>query len=115
MKINFARLLTTAVIAAWACCAAAALDLPVKNINGNEYYYYTVKKGDTLFSLSRTLGISSDDIIRCNPAVADGLRSDATLYFPVAQFGGESADDTGDATLRHAVKKGETLFGISHT
>lgn len=115
MKINFARLLTTAVIAVWACCAAAALDLPVKNINGNEYYYYTVKKGDTLFSLSRTLGISSDDIIRCNPAVADGLRSDATLYFPVSQFGGESADDTGDATLRHEVKKGETLFGISHT
>ena len=115
MKFNIARLLLTAVIAAIACCTATALDLPVKHINGTSYYYYTVKKGDTLFSLSRTLGISSDDIIRCNPAVADGLRSDATLYFPVSQFSGESADDTGDATLRHEVKKGETLFGISHT
>ncbi|MGM9845046.1 MAG: LysM peptidoglycan-binding domain-containing protein [Muribaculaceae bacterium] len=115
MKFNIARLLLTAVIAAMACCTATALDLPVKHINGTSYYYYTVKKGDTLFSLSRTLGISSDEIISCNPSVADGLRADATLYFPVAQFGGEDDGEAPQATLRHEVKKGETLFGISHT
>jgi len=89
--------------------AADALDLPVKNINGRRYYYYEVKHGDTVYSLAGNLGISRDDIIRYNPAAADGLRSGSTLYFPYDNFAAADAK-----TITHEVKRGETLFGLAH-
>lgn len=92
-----------AVAISWV--TASALDLPVTTINGSSYHYYEVKKGDTLFSLSRALGLTKEEIISNNPSVADGLRTGTTLYFPVSQ---------GSTTISHEVKKGETLFGLSH-
>ena len=59
-----------------------ALDLPVKSVNGNRYYYYEVEFGDTVYSLSDSLGISRDDIIRYNPGAADGVKAGTILYFP---------------------------------
>lgn len=92
-----------AVAVSW--ITSYALDLPVMTVNGTSYHYYQVKKGDTLFSLSRSLGLSRDEIIKNNPSVADGLRTGTTLYFPVRQ---------NDTAIAHEIKKGETLFGISH-
>ena len=51
MKINlrksFVSLMALAVFAgAW------ALDLPVKSINGKDYYYYAVKRGDSLIGVA---------------------------------------------------------------
>lgn len=92
-----------------AASAQAAVDLPVKSINGHKYFFYEVRPGDTVFSLSRSLGISRSDIIRCNPAAADGLRAGATLYFPYEEFA-----ESGTATISHEVKRGETLFGLAH-
>lgn len=66
--------------------ASAALDLPIKSVGGKSYYYYRVQPSETLFSLSRKLGISQDDIVKFNPAVADGLKANSTLYFPTAYF-----------------------------
>ncbi|MDE6498974.1 MAG: LysM peptidoglycan-binding domain-containing protein [Muribaculaceae bacterium] len=98
-----------AFLCALAMTAQASVDLPVKSINGHKYFFYEVRTGDTVFSLSRTLGISRADIIRCNPAAADGLRAGATLYFPYDEF----ADSTASA-ISHEVKRGETLFGLAH-
>ena len=44
-----------------------AYDLPVKTINGKQYYYYTVKKGDTLYSLTNLLGITRKQLVDSNP------------------------------------------------
>lgn len=89
--------------------AADALELPVKSINGHRYYYYEVRIGDTLPTLAGELGISRNDIIRYNPAAADGVRNGMVLYFPYEDFA--QADAT---TIRHEVKRGETLFGLAH-
>lgn len=78
-----------------ACCmifvAAHAIDLPTQTINGVKYYYYMVKKGDTLYSVSHQLGVSRDDIVSQNPAAADGLHAGQYLYFKYD----ESQKDTG--------------------
>ncbi len=98
-----------ALLCAASLAAQGAVDLPVKSINGHKYFFYEVRPGDTVFSLSRTLGISRSDIIRCNPAAADGLRAGATLYFPYEEFA-----DAATASIPHEVKRGETLFGLAH-
>lgn len=88
---------------------ADALDLPVKSINGHRYYYYEVRIGDTVSSLAGKLGINRNDIIRYNPAAADGLRNGTVLYFPYEDFA-----QAGTTTINHEVKRGETLFGLAH-
>ncbi|MGM9859286.1 MAG: LysM peptidoglycan-binding domain-containing protein [Muribaculaceae bacterium] len=119
MKINlrksFVSLMALAVFAgAW------ALDLPIKSINGKDYYYYAVKRGDSLIAVANALGVTRDDIIKYNPAAADGLRQGTTLYLPVSEYKNIASPAQNDAGAQHSepfpykVKRGETLFGISH-
>lgn len=105
---------------------ATALDLPVKTINGKDYYYYAVKRGDTVLSIARAIGVTRDDIVRYNPSAGDLLRQGSTLYLPVSEFkdvmssqvNSEEADiEEPDRTTKpfgYKVQRGETLFGISH-
>ena len=86
---------------------ASVHELPVKVVDGVEYYYYTVKAKETLYSLSRQLELSQEDMVKYNPSLIDGLKAGATLYFPV--------DELNQVTtpIYHVVKKGESVYGIS--
>ena len=120
MKISLRNLLASIAIALTAL-GSAALDLPVKNVNGTQQYYYAVRRGDTVFSIARTIGVTRDDIVRHNPAAADGVRQGMTIYLPVSEYAGVSSPATAAAdapaaraAFRYRVNKGETLFGLSH-
>lgn len=96
----------------------AELNLPIRKIGGEDYYYRQVKKKETIYGISKELGITKEDIIKYNPSVASGLQRDQILYFPVKDFKKESpakVQTTSNATVTHLVKSGETLFGISRT
>ena len=54
---------------------AAITDLPVKSVNGRQMYYYVVRKGETVYSLTHTLGITHDRLVKANRSVEDGLRA----------------------------------------
>ncbi len=63
-----------------------ALDLPVKVVKGIEVYYYKVNSKESVYGISKKLGISREDIVRHNPSVADGVKRGMMLYFPVAEY-----------------------------
>lgn len=102
-----------------------ALDLPIKAINGVQYYFREIMPKETIYGICRELGISKDEIVRHNPAVADGLKAGMVLYFPVSEY--ESSSNTSIAPSQstpaqkaiietadaHLVEKGETIYGIS--
>ena len=69
-----------------AASGAYGLDLPVKKVKGQEYYVYKVKKGESVYGVSKHLGISREQIVQYNPQAADGLKKNMMLYFPVADF-----------------------------
>ncbi len=109
--------------------ASSVTDLPTTFINGKKYYRYKVIKKETLYSLSRKLGLTQDQIIFYNPTVYDGLKANDILYFPAEDFadGTPSAQTSKDSnvpntsntvttqrTVTHDVSKGETIYGISH-
>ena len=129
MKTTFRRhnavsrhlIAATVAIAFTAMSAAAAItDLPVKSVNGRQMYYYVVRKGETVYSLTHTLGITHDQLVKTNRSVEDGLRAGQTLYFPVAEFGGKAVTETASTSasaskvILHTVSKDETLYGVSH-
>lgn len=84
----FRRILSSIIFAALLLAGqcALALDLPVCKVNGVDYYYYKVQPRESIYALSRKLGVSREDILRYNPAVVDGLRPQQMLLFPVADF-----------------------------
>ncbi len=102
--------------------------LPVKSINGKEYYVYTVDKKETVYTVAEKLCIKRDKIVRWNPGAADGLRAGSKLYFPkedcpeLANFKEASESEPTVKALHAAdndaetytVGKSESLYGISH-
>lgn len=70
-----------------AMSSAFALDLPVKKVKGKEYYVYKVRKGESVYGVSKHLGLSREMIVQYNPQAADGLKKNMLLYFPLEDFG----------------------------
>lgn len=63
-------------------CSAGVADLPVKKLNGQKFYYYKVKKNESLYGISKHLGITRDEIVSHNPAAESGVKKGMVLYFP---------------------------------
>lgn len=105
------------IILSFSCISLLAqLNLPVRKIGGTDYYYRQIKKKETIYGISKELGIPKEDIIKYNPSVAAGLKKDQIIYFPVNAYSPskqrvESIRPT--TNHEHLVKKGETLYGIA--
>lgn len=93
---SYLRRLLMLVLAASFVCGAFALDLPVKRVNGRQYYYYKVRNKETVYGVSRKLGVSREEIVRYNPSMADGLKRGAILYFPVDEFADRTSENSAD-------------------
>lgn len=80
--------------------------LPIKELDGKKVYYYEVNKGETLYSISRKLGISQSVIETDNPSVkSDGLKAGQILYFTI--------DNPSVTHKIHIVQSKETVYGIA--
>ena len=55
---TISALCSLALAAAGITADAAVKDLPVKEINGRSYHYYTVENKETIYSLCHKFGIS---------------------------------------------------------
>lgn len=82
----FACLMLVA-FAAGAFSAFGRVSLPVTTVNGRPCFYYTPRSSsETVYGLSKRLGLTREEIVAYNPGAADGLRKNTTLYFPVDDF-----------------------------
>ena len=55
----------------------------IEKINGKEYYIHTIKKGQTLYMISKAYGVDVNDVIKENPEVKEGIRADEKLRIPI--------------------------------
>ena len=94
---------------------AAIKDLPIREVNGRTYHYYEVASKETVYSLCHKLGISKEELVKYNPAVADGLKSGTVLFFPVDEPETPAANPVpqGKTMITHNVEKGQTIYGIA--
>ncbi len=85
-------------------------------VDGKTYIVHTVKKGQTLYGISKAYGVSIDEIVATNPGTENGVKAGSSLRIP-AKSNGNEAVATEDTThsiggIEHVVEKGETVYGI---
>ena len=109
-----AGLLTTLTATATSLTPDIERSTTIVFVNGKKYLVHTVKKGETLYSLSKTYGVSEEDIKSHNPAVADGLKIDQAIKIPVSEKQLANNDKKRKKEfIQHKIKAGQTLYAIA--
>ena len=108
------------VLTAVASPLCAKLNLPVKKLGKESYYYYEVKKNETIYDISSKIGVSKEDIIKYNPSARNGVVKKQLLFLPVKDFDNTSKPvekrvnvSTLNNGATHIVKSGESVYGIA--
>lgn len=121
MKHRLFFLILSLVVAA---LVAAAPDCPIRTVDGKNYYEYTVKAGDGLFSIARSFGVKQSVLSEANPGLTSDIRPGQVILIPApdtVQLADEpavahAAPDavaSSSTPLVHVVEPHQTLYGIS--
>jgi ABC-type branched-subunit amino acid transport system substrate-binding protein/LysM repeat protein len=51
----------------------------IEKVDGRDYYIHTIRRGQTLYMISKAYGVDVNEIIRENPTVKDGIKADQKL------------------------------------
>jgi len=83
--------------------------------NAQSYKYHTVKKGETVFSISQSYNIEEEDIYKLNPDARKGIGVNEKLVIPVGESNNSPKSEVAGTTqfTEHTVKKKETLYSLS--
>ena len=88
-------------------------DYKKTTINGTECYIYNVQPGEGFYSISKKFATTRDDIVKFNPEAKNGLNKGQQLYIPISSKAEGNDGVTVEEPIRHIVKHGESLYGIS--
>ncbi|MBO4814326.1 MAG: LysM peptidoglycan-binding domain-containing protein [Muribaculaceae bacterium] len=100
--------------------AEAQLNLPIKTIGDESFYFYKTGNNESIQSIAQKLGVTVDQIITYNPSAKLGIAKKQLLFFPVSAFsnqpqGQKSTASVGNEPVTHVVKKGESLYGLARS
>lgn len=75
----------------------------------SDYLTYTVKKGDTLYSIAKKYNKSVNEIKEKNNLVSDDLKINQKLFIPTSE------NDVGEVeAIKYVVQKGDNLYAIGN-
>lgn len=66
---------------------------------------HVVRKGETVYSIARMYGISTDDIYRAHPSARQGIKAGETITI--------SKRPDGSGTQFYTIKSGDTLYAVA--
>lgn len=118
-QVITSRLFGVAVIAILvlnSCKSTAQISTRVEEVGGVSYYIHDVKKGETLYSLSKLYGCDLNDLSAANVGVDQGLKEGQVIRIPVAKSKTKSGNNQSAIASngrKHTVQKKETLFSIA--
>ncbi len=113
--MNIKHIVVSACLALTATCLQAQSNLPQTTVGGQQFYYYDVNAGESIYDIAAKIGVTKDEIIKNNPDAADGVDSGMRLYFPASQQAATMPTVTANTVSgqRHTVEQGETLYGLA--
>lgn len=80
--------------------------------DGSKRLVHHVKKGETIYGIAKHYGITTEDLFRHNPFIADGLKADQTLTIVI-----DSPTPASTPVVSYegyVVKDKETFYSIGH-
>ncbi len=121
MKLKFGHIALCGLLLTGTFRAFSATpDLPKTEILGKEYYYHEIQKGESIYGIARQYNWNLEELVRLNPTASSEMKKGTRLYYPtgrvtvVTEIGDDRfADQIEAEPIRHKVKKGETVYGIS--
>lgn len=120
MKKRYATL-AAAMMAVCGITAAESVNLPKVVILGKEYYYYEIKKGDSVYGIAKQFDWDPAQLMHLNPNTIATMEKGAKLYYPTTTNQNElthaesrELDKMVYEPISHLVKKGETVYSIAH-
>lgn len=81
-------------------------------LDGKVYFIHTVKKGETVYSISKAYDITPKLLSKENPSVILGLQPGQVLKIPEKK-GQDNHPQEDGKFIYHKVKKGETFYSLS--
>jgi LysM repeat protein len=72
----------------------------------SEYITHEVSKGETLYGISHTYGVSVDDLVAANPSLKNGVKAGSTINIPNKSY--TAPTDAQDGTLTYTPEERET-------
>lgn len=87
----------------------------VVNIDGARYYIHTIADGETLYSLAKEYGVTTNEIYDLNPSVRNGYKIGASIKIPHKELAVKNLSDKKLLKVFdiHSVVGGETIYSIS--
>lgn len=94
---------------------ARQMNLPTVKVGGVEMYYYTWKKGDSVYGVAKSLGVTIPEIEENNPSVRDGVKAGEKIYFPIDEDEMPAAivETPAEGPTSYIVQKGDTFYSIA--
>jgi len=56
----------------------------IEKVNGRSYYIHTIKRGQTLYMISKAYGVEVNELIGENPQVKNGIKADEKIRIPIS-------------------------------
>src|SRR5574344_1402712 len=107
--------ITTSIIATLLTCWLATGQQIVTE-QGSTYLLHTIAKGEGLYRISVTYGLSQQELIDANPSLkTTGPIVGAVLRIPYRNASAQSIKKPNSTTtyITHVVEKGQTAYSIS--
>lgn len=90
------------------CSIAQVQNTTIVTKNGENYYKYIVKEGNTLWGIHNLYKVPVEEIIKSNPGIENGITAGQIVFVPV-----KKQNSSEQKKEEHIVQRGETLYGIA--
>jgi LysM repeat protein len=84
-------------------------DKEIVTKDGKKYYTYTVKKGGTLFSVCKEIGIPVDEVALLNPETSKGVKEGQKLLVPLTA---KRVVENTVKSFSYTIHEGETFYHV---
>lgn len=123
MKFIFRILLLSVFLSIIYCQSSFSQSLPTVEVFGDKYYFYDLKKNESVYGVAKRYDWDLDILYKLNPTIVSGTEKVSRIYYPVdtaildpklsepQSF--EIEEEIQYEPIIHTIKKGETVYGIA--
>ena len=113
MRILYPLILVLFTIASAFAQIPIEVSKEIVKIEGKNYYIHHVKQKETLYSLGKAYGVTTDIIVKNNSSLATGLKEGSIIYIPINDNNTLQITKPNKKYKRHTVKWYEDITDIS--